>query len=130
MQMLSSSYPKRDRVFYNSLRQPTEQFLTDLHSRINNGEGWIGPLENEVDLVVLFTAHHILWRKEKARNSHLKTLELMNDQPIEFIQQEVILLLQALLFQHRKYNYSKYLDIVKQKCSDHVGIVDRCLTKL
>ena len=122
MKKLSSSYSNMDRAFDANLKHPTEQFLTSLHIAIDRGEGWVGPLENEVDLIILFTAHHILKKTKGTLSNHLNTLISLNDQPIEFSQHEANILLRALLYQNGKRDYSKYLNIVRRKCPKHVGM--------
>ena len=111
-----------DMVFSNNLKQPTEQFLTSLHTSIDRGKGWIGSLEHEVDLIILFTAHHILTKKGQALAKHFNTLSLLNEQPIEFSQHETAILLRALLYQNGRNDCSKYLNIVRNKCPKHVGV--------
>ena len=126
--MLSNQYPNMGLEFDKNLSQPTEQFISNLHTLIHEGKGWVGSLENEVDLIILFTAHYILTKKEKILSSHFTTLVYLNDQPIEFSKQEVTILLRALLYQNGKADYSRYLNIVRQKCPSDVGNATMNLT--
>ena len=110
--------------FYESIQSPDINFLQTLHSSIQKRKGWKEDLSKEVDLILLFTAHHLLQAKYKDFHSyHLQTIELLGNTLIEFSVEEAKLILRPLLYHNQSGECTSYLDIVKQKSSKHVRLI-------
>lgn len=107
--------------FYANIQSPSLVFLRTLHTNIQEGKGWKEDLSKEVDLILLFTAHHLLQAKFKEFHPyHLQTIEGLGSSSIEFSAEEAKFILRPLFHHNQSGEYTAYLDIVKRKSSEHV----------